>query len=134
MSRRYDFARRGKILSTTDALIAAVAQEKEAAIVTNNVKDYMFFRHKRSKAHHVILYTKQGCTLCRGVRNSLDELQHDYDLTVEEIDISTDDDLYRRYKGVIPVVIVDSQVTLEGRIREKDLREALSRKSPARLT
>ena len=37
---RYDFARRGKVLSTTDALIAAVAQEKEAAIVTNNVKDY----------------------------------------------------------------------------------------------
>lgn len=37
---RHDFARQGKVLSTTDALVAAVAQEQGAVIVTNNVKDY----------------------------------------------------------------------------------------------
>lgn len=37
---RYDFARRGTPLSTTDMLIAAVAQEQQAVIVTANVKDY----------------------------------------------------------------------------------------------
>jgi predicted nucleic acid-binding protein len=37
---RHDFARKGATLSTMDALIAAVAQERQAAIVTNNVKDY----------------------------------------------------------------------------------------------
>lgn len=37
---RYDFARRGQVLSTTDALVAAVAQERGAVIVTSNVKDY----------------------------------------------------------------------------------------------
>jgi tRNA(fMet)-specific endonuclease VapC len=37
---RYDFARRGATLSTMDALIAAVAQERQATIVTNSVKDY----------------------------------------------------------------------------------------------
>jgi tRNA(fMet)-specific endonuclease VapC len=37
---RYDFARRGIILSTTDAMVAAVAKERGAVLVTNNLKDY----------------------------------------------------------------------------------------------
>ena len=37
---RYDFARRGISLSTTDTLVAAVAREHRATIVTSNVKDY----------------------------------------------------------------------------------------------
>jgi predicted nucleic acid-binding protein len=37
---RYDFARTGITLSTTDTLVAAVALEYRASIVTSNVKDY----------------------------------------------------------------------------------------------
>lgn len=37
---RYAFARRGVTLSTTDTLIAAVAAEHGASIVTGNVRDY----------------------------------------------------------------------------------------------
>ena len=37
---RFDFARQGISLSTMDALIAAVAREHQAIIVTDNVKDY----------------------------------------------------------------------------------------------
>jgi tRNA(fMet)-specific endonuclease VapC len=37
---RYDFARRGRQLSTTDCLIGAVAVEHRATLVTGNVKDY----------------------------------------------------------------------------------------------
>jgi tRNA(fMet)-specific endonuclease VapC len=37
---RYDFARQGISLSTTDTLVAAVALEQRAIIVTSNVKDY----------------------------------------------------------------------------------------------
>ena len=37
---RYEFARQGIAISTPDALIAAVAEEQEAVIVTNNLKDY----------------------------------------------------------------------------------------------
>ncbi|MBV9452512.1 MAG: type II toxin-antitoxin system VapC family toxin [Rubrobacter sp.] len=36
----YTFARRGVLLSTTDRLVAAVAREQRATIVTSNVKDY----------------------------------------------------------------------------------------------
>lgn len=39
---RYDFARRGQILSTTDTLVAAVAWQRGATIVTDNMKHYPF--------------------------------------------------------------------------------------------
>ncbi|MHB8576570.1 MAG: PIN domain-containing protein [Dehalococcoidia bacterium] len=37
---RYDFARRGVTLSTTDTLIAAVAAEHGASLITGNVRHY----------------------------------------------------------------------------------------------
>ncbi len=37
---RYEFARKGTQLSTADLLVAAVASQREAVIVTDNVKDY----------------------------------------------------------------------------------------------
>lgn len=37
---RYDFARKGKQVSTPDALIAAVAKEHNLTLVTNNLKDF----------------------------------------------------------------------------------------------
>jgi predicted nucleic acid-binding protein len=37
---RHAFARKGRTLTTTDALVAAVAQEYQAVVVTDNLKDY----------------------------------------------------------------------------------------------
>lgn len=37
---RYEFARRGRTMSTTDALIAAVAWERVAVLITDNIKDF----------------------------------------------------------------------------------------------
>lgn len=37
---RHDFARRGQAISIADALIAAVARQENAAIVTDNAKDF----------------------------------------------------------------------------------------------
>jgi predicted nucleic acid-binding protein len=37
---RYDFRRRGIQLATTDCLIAAVALDRQATLVTGNVRDY----------------------------------------------------------------------------------------------
>jgi tRNA(fMet)-specific endonuclease VapC len=37
---RYEFARRGTPLPTTDALIAAIAGEQQAVVLTRNPKDY----------------------------------------------------------------------------------------------
>jgi len=37
---RYEFARQGVTLTTADTLVAAVAREWQAVLVTNNLKDY----------------------------------------------------------------------------------------------
>lgn len=37
---RYEFKKDGKIITTTDALISAVAREYKAIIVTSNIDDY----------------------------------------------------------------------------------------------
>ena len=37
---RYEFARKGKKLSTADTLIAAVARQYHATIITTDIKDY----------------------------------------------------------------------------------------------
>lgn len=37
---RYQFLRQGRTISTTDVLVAAVARQQGAVLITNNVKDY----------------------------------------------------------------------------------------------
>jgi|SRR5882762_2231455 len=37
---RNEFQKQGKTITTTDALVAAVAQEQNAAVVTSNISDY----------------------------------------------------------------------------------------------
>lgn len=38
---RYEFARRGRRLPTTDCLIAAIAVERQATVITGNVSHYL---------------------------------------------------------------------------------------------
>jgi thiol-disulfide isomerase/thioredoxin len=83
------------------------------------------FWRRRRKSHRVQFFTKEGCTLCRGVRATLEELRPEYDLSIEEIDITIEPAIFERYKNVIPVVIVDDRATLAGWISEQDLRGAL---------
>jgi predicted nucleic acid-binding protein len=40
---QYDAARSGKTLATADALIAAVAREQDATILTSNLKDFVTY-------------------------------------------------------------------------------------------
>lgn len=37
---RYEFQKKGKVITTTDALIAAVAKEQDVRIVTSNIDDF----------------------------------------------------------------------------------------------
>lgn len=46
---RYDFARDGVTLSTTDALVAATAEAHSATIVTGNLKDYSNARNQAAR-------------------------------------------------------------------------------------
>ena len=67
------------------------------------------------------LYSKPGCHLCEDVRALLDELRPERGFALEEIDITTRDDLFARYRHDIPVVLKDGVEIARGRIDEQQL-------------
>ena len=81
-------------------------------------------RQKEPAQPQVTFYTKAGCHLCEEARDMLDDIaaQVVYDLT--EIDIRSNPDLFEEYRYRIPVVIVNNEKILEGRIEYRDLAQA----------
>jgi len=78
----------------------------------------------RSRQTQVTFYTKAGCHLCEEARDMLEDVAAitDYDLT--EIDIRSDPQVFEQYRYRIPVIIVDSETIIEGRIEFRDLAKA----------
>jgi glutaredoxin len=72
----------------------------------------------------VVFYTKAGCHLCDDARDLLEELAASVAFELTEIDIRTDLSIFEEYRYRIPVIIIDGQTTIEGRISLADLRRA----------
>jgi len=73
----------------------------------------------------VTFYTKAGCHLCEEARDMLDDIAAltTYELT--EIDIRGNPDIFEKYRYRIPVIIVNGDTLLEGRIEFRDLAKAI---------
>jgi thiol-disulfide isomerase/thioredoxin len=52
----------------------------------------------------ITFYHKEGCHLCDKTRQHLRQLEQEMALTVEEVDITHDPDLFARYRYLIPVI------------------------------
>jgi len=72
----------------------------------------------------VTFYTKAGCHLCEEARDMLDDIaaQTNYELT--EIDIRNNPEIFEQYRYRIPVIIIDNDTLLEGRIEYRDLAQS----------
>lgn len=64
------------------------------------------------------LYSRPGCHLCDEMKAVVQRVAQRIPLTLEEIDISTDASLERRYGFEIPVLLVDGRKTAKYRIDE----------------
>ena len=53
---------------------------------------------------HLTLYTKEGCTLCDVVEEELAVLHGRYPHTLHTVDITAEQDMYLKYRYIIPVV------------------------------
>jgi glutaredoxin len=78
-------------------------------------------------AHRVTLLSKPGCHLCDDAREVISRVAVDLGVPWEEIDITQDDDLYRRYWEQIPVTLVDGAQHDFWHVSEERLRAALRR-------
>jgi glutaredoxin len=74
----------------------------------------------------VTLYGRDGCHLCDDARDALERVRARAPFVLEEVDISADDGLHRRYLERIPVVCLDGRELFEYFVDEPTLVEALS--------
>ena len=71
------------------------------------------------------IYSRPGCHLCDEMKAVVRKLAESFPLAVEDIDISTDPDLDRRYGLEIPVLVIDGRRAAKYRVTEDALRRML---------
>lgn len=77
-------------------------------------------------SHRVVVYSKPGCHLCEDALRMLQNIRDQFNLTIEEIDITTDRELFKNHFEKIPVLMIDDRVTLSAPITMQDVVQALS--------
>ena len=75
----------------------------------------------------VTLYGKAGCCLCDEAREVVADVRERVPFDLEEVDISTDPVLHRRYGERIPVVAVNGEDVLELQVDSASLERVLGR-------
>jgi glutaredoxin len=74
-----------------------------------------------AKTPQVTFYTKAGCHLCEEARDMLDDIAALTEFELTEIDIRSKNELFEQYRYRIPVIIINGETVLEGRIEYRDL-------------
>ena len=75
----------------------------------------------------VTLYSRPGCHVCEDARAVVERVCADLGESFEEVDITGDDDLLRRFQVEIPVTFVDGEQHDFHFVSEERLRRALTR-------
>ena len=75
------------------------------------------------------IYSRPGCHLCDDMKAVVVRVAHSIPLAFQEIDISGDPDLERRYGEEIPVLLVDGRKAAKYRITETELRHIVAGRS-----
>ena len=72
----------------------------------------------------VTFYTKPGCHLCEEAQDMLEDIAALTTYKLTEIDIRRDPAIFEKYRYRIPVIIINNDTIIEGRIEFKDLAKA----------
>jgi glutaredoxin len=78
----------------------------------------------------VTLYGKPGCHLCEDARAAVERVRSERPFELEEIDISVDPVLHRRYGERIPVLALEGEELFDYAVDEAVLRDRLDRVIP----
>ena len=73
------------------------------------------------------LYSRPGCHLCDDARAALERVRARTAFSLNEVDITSDDDLHRRYLERIPVVSLNGEELFEFFVDEAALEDRLYR-------
>jgi hypothetical protein len=78
----------------------------------------------------VTLYGKPGCHLCEEARAAVERVRGERPFELEEVDVSLDPVLHRRYGERIPVLALEGEELFDYVVDEAVLRERLARVGP----
>jgi glutaredoxin len=73
----------------------------------------------------ITVYSKPDCHLCVEAMAILQAMQDEFRFELQELDITSDDQLHRDYFERIPVVLLDGEELSEYFVEEAALRERL---------
>jgi len=85
------------------------------------------YNSEDESAPKLVLFTKEGCTLCDKVKNVLMELQADHPHSLEQIDITDDghEEWFSKYKYDIPVLHLNGKFWIKHRTTIEQASEGL---------
>ena len=66
--------------------------------------------------HHVIIYSRPGCHLCDEAKAAIQNAGCSDKFSFEEVNIESDEELLRKYKYDIPVVMIDGAEAFRHRV------------------
>jgi glutaredoxin len=75
-------------------------------------------------AFEVTFYTKAGCHLCEEARDMLEDIAALTTYELREIDIRSNPTVFEKYRYRIPVIVINNETLIEGRIQFRDLAKA----------
>ncbi|NOY65764.1 MAG: glutaredoxin family protein [Nitrospirae bacterium] len=75
---------------------------------------------------NVRFYYKEGCSLCIAAEEMLNGLEEKYQLDIEKIDITSDDEIYELYRYDVPVIELEDGSVFHGRIKRKEILQRLN--------
>ena len=78
-----------------------------------------------ASTRRVTLYGAAGCHLCESARRVLARVREEVPFELDEIDITGDEELERRYRERIPVVLVDGEEAFTYFVHPDGLRRRL---------
>lgn len=75
---------------------------------------------------HVIVYSRPGCHLCDEAKAVIENAGCSESFTLEEINIESDEELLRKYKYDIPVVLINGRESFKHRVDPEKFRTQIN--------
>lgn len=75
---------------------------------------------------HVIIYSRPGCHLCDEAKAAIMTAGCSDQFTLEEINIESDEELLRKYKYDIPVIMIDGLESFKHRVSPDEFRTRIN--------
>jgi hypothetical protein len=73
----------------------------------------------------VTLYGRPGCHLCDDALAVVERVRATHPFRLQQIDIESDDELFKRYLERIPVIAIDGEERFELFVGDEDLKRSL---------